>query len=160
METHNAGYHKKCYDKVGQKEYNRLLARVGKKPWSEANLSSSTVIQHKRTKTELGTELCIFYGERETQQKICVLQESFSTNNRSSANNQHVQILPESWCEMFLVIADLDVHAKLCVGDVRSNEIFYHKNHLSRFYNTYRALQAKKDDNTDQHKKVLLHTYA
>ena len=31
LETHNAGYHKKCYDKIGQKEYNGLLARVGKK---------------------------------------------------------------------------------------------------------------------------------
>ena len=32
---------------------------------------------------------------------------------------------------MALAISDLDVHAKLCVGDVRSNEIFYHKNQLS-----------------------------
>ena len=78
METHNAVYHKKCYNKIGQKEYNRILARVGKKPCSEANSSSSTVNPHKRIKTELGTELCIFCEERETQQKICVLQESLT----------------------------------------------------------------------------------
>ena len=53
LETHNAVFHKKCYDKIGQKMHNRLLARVGKKPCSEANSSSSTVIPHNRTKTEL-----------------------------------------------------------------------------------------------------------
>ena len=56
---------------------------------------------------------------------------------------------------MALAIGNLDVHAKLCVGDVRSNEIFYHKNHLSQFHNRYRASQAKKDGDTDQRKKVL-----
>ena len=65
LETHNAVYHKKYYDKIGRKEYNRILARVGKKPCCEANSSSSTVIPHKRTKTELGTQLWIFCGERD-----------------------------------------------------------------------------------------------
>ena len=64
----------------------------------------------------------------------------------SSTNNQHVQKLAESWSEMALEISDLDVHAKLCVRDVRSNEIFYHKNLFSQFHNRYRASQAKKDD--------------
>ena len=35
LETHNAVFHKKCYDKIGQKMYNRLLARAGKKPCKE-----------------------------------------------------------------------------------------------------------------------------
>ena len=39
LETHNAVYHKKCYNKIGLKEYNQLLARVGKKPCHEANSS-------------------------------------------------------------------------------------------------------------------------
>ena len=82
-----------------------------------------------------------------------MLQEFHSGSN---TNNQHVQRLTESWSMKTLAIGDLDVHVKLCVGDVHSNEIFYHKNHLSQFYNRYRASQAKKDDGTDQHKKVLL----
>ena len=56
----------------------------------------------------------------------------------SSKNIQHVQKLTESWREMALAIGDLDVHTK-CVCDVRSNEIFYHKNHLSHFHSRYRA---------------------
>ena len=65
-----------------------------------------------------------------------------------------MQKLTEPWREMALAIGDLDIHAKLCVGDVHSNEIFYHKNHPSQFYNRYRALQAKNDDGTDHRKKV------
>ena len=55
---------------------------------------------------------------------------------------------------MALAIGDLDVHVKLFISDVLSNEIFYHKNHPSQFYNRYRALQAKNDDGTDHRKKV------
>ena len=55
---------------------------------------------------------------------------------------------------MALAIADLDVHAKSFTGDILSNEILYHKNHLSQFYNRYRALQAKEYDGTDHRKKV------
>ena len=112
METHNAVYHKKCYNKIGQKEYNRILARVGKKPCSEANSSSSTVNPHKRIKTELGTELCIFCEERDSTENLCAAREFNSSN---STNNRHVQKL-KSWSKMALAIGDLDVHAKLCVN--------------------------------------------
>ena len=64
-----------------------------------------------------------------------------------------MQKLTESSREMALAIGDFDIHAKLCVGDVHSNEIFYHKNHASQFHNRYRASQAKNDDGTDQRKK-------
>ena len=110
------------------------MERVGKKPWSEANSSSSTVIPYKRTKTELGTELCIFCRERDSTENLCVAGEFHSS---SSTNNQHVQKLTDSLSEMALAIGNLDVHAKLCVGDVRSNEVFYHKNHLSQFHNRH-----------------------
>ena len=84
LETHNAVHHKKCYDKIGQKNYNQLLAGVGKKPYSEANSSSSTVIPHKRTKTELGTESCSFCGETDSTENLCAGGEFYagsSTNN-------------------------------------------------------------------------------
>ena len=74
--------------------------------------------------------------ERDSTENLCVAGEFHSG---SSTNNQHVQKLTESWSEMALAIGNLDVHAKLCVGDVRSNEIFDHKNHLSQFHSRYRT---------------------
>ena len=71
LKTHKAVYREKCYDKIGLKELNRLLARVWKKPCSETNVSSSTLILHKRKKAQLGTELCIFCGERNSTEKLC-----------------------------------------------------------------------------------------
>ena len=68
--------------------------------------------------------------EQKLSSEKCYAGEFHSGSN---ANNQHVQKLTESWREMALATGNLDVHAKLCVGDVRSNEIFYHKNHLSQF---------------------------
>ena len=77
-----------------------------------------------------------FFVEKESTENFCAAEEF---HFGSSTNNQHVQKLLETWSEMALAIGDLDVHAKLCVGDVCSNEILYHKNHLSQFHNTYRA---------------------
>ena len=79
---------------------------------------SSTVIPPKRTKTELGAELCIFCGERDSAENLCAEGEFRSG---SSMKNQCVQKLTESWSEMALAIGDLEVHAKLCVGDVGFN---------------------------------------
>ena len=71
LKTYIAVYHKTWCDKIRQKEYNRLLMRVGKKPCSEANSSSSRVVPHRRTKSELGSELCIFCGERRNRKFVC-----------------------------------------------------------------------------------------
>ena len=60
------------------------MVRVGKKPCSEANSSSSTVIPHKRTKTELGTELCIFWGERDSTENLCAAGEFDSNSNTNN----------------------------------------------------------------------------
>ena len=46
-----------------------------------------------RTKTELGTELCIFCGERNSREHLCAVGEFHSG---SSTNNQHVKKLTES----------------------------------------------------------------
>ena len=106
LETHNAVY-QKCYDKIG-----------------EANPSSSTVIPHKRIKIELRTDLCIFCGEIHSAENFCADAEEFRSG--ISRNYQHLQNLTESWSEVALAIADLDVHAKSFTGDILSNEILYH----------------------------------
>ena len=71
LETHSAVYHKKCYDKIGQRN------RVGKKPCSEAN-SSSLAVTHTREQKLSLEQSYAFFVERETQQKISVLQQSFT----------------------------------------------------------------------------------
>ena len=73
-------------------------------------------------------QLSILCAERNSTENLCVVGEFYCVN---STNNQYVQKLTESWREMALAIGDLDVHAKLCVVDVRLNEIFFHKNYLS-----------------------------
>ena len=90
--------------------------------------------------------------QRDLTENLCADAGEFRSG--ISRNNEHLQKLTESWSEVALAIGDLDVHAKLLTGDILSNEILYHKNHLSQFYNRYRALQAKNDDGTDHRKKV------
>ena len=158
LDAHNAVYHKKCYDNIGDKKYNRLVARRNKKSNNEADSSGAAVIPHKRTKVELGKAVCLFCGDEGLKENLCAAGELHSGS--SSSNSQHVENLTASWRDMALAIGDLDVHAKLCVGDIRSNEVYYHKIHLVQFRNRYRASQTKKGDGEDKRQKVLLETYA
>ena len=93
-------------------------------------------LSHTREqKLSLEQSPLFFCGERVSRENLRAVGDFHSG---SSKNIQHVQKLTESWREMALAIGDLDVHTK-CVCDVRSNEIFYHKNHLSHFHSRYRA---------------------
>ena len=121
LDTHNAVYHKKCYDNIGNKEYNRLVARRNKKSNEDAS-PSAAVIPHKRTKVELGKAVCLFCGEEDLKEHLCAAGELHSGS--SGSNSQHVGNLTASWRDMALAIGDLSVHAKLCVDDVRSNELY------------------------------------
>ena len=59
---------------------------------------------------------------------------------------------------MALHLGDIDLHAKLCVGDVRANEIFYHKLHYTHFRNRFRDSLAKAK--TEQSDDSLMRCYA
>ena len=74
--------------------------------------------------------------ERDTTENLCTAGEFHAG---TSENNQHVQKLTKSWSKIALAIGDLDVHAKPCAGDVPSNKIFNHENHLSQFHSRYRT---------------------
>ena len=54
---------------------------------------------------------------------------------------------------MAVQLSELDVHAKLCYGDVRASEIYYHKTtcHM-QFRNRYRSLQ-QQEKNTSTERK-------
>ena len=69
---------------------------------------------------------------------MCAVGEFHSD---SSTYNQHVQSLTESWSKMVLAVGDLDVHAKLCVGGVCSNEMLYDKNRNFRTDTEHRKLR-------------------
>ena len=70
LETHNAVYHKKCYDKIGQKEWNRRNHAV-------RLIRQVQQLSHTREQKLVLERSYAFFVETETQQKICVLQESF-----------------------------------------------------------------------------------
>ena len=62
---------------------------------------------------------------------------------------------------MAVQLSELDVHAKLCYGDVRASEIYYHKTtcHM-QFRNRYRSLQQQEKNASTERKTILLECYA
>ena len=126
-----------------------------KKKSSNENSSLSQVTPNKRGKVELGRGVCLFCGEEDSKENLCAARELLH-----GSSPQHVVDLTTNWRTMALEIGDLDVHYKLCAGDVRSNEIYYHRNHLVEFRDRYRSSQKKKVDGEHVRQSVLLETYA
>ena len=72
----------------------------------------------------------------------------------------HVELLTESWKKMALKLGELDIYSKLCVGDLRANEVFYHKHHYVAFRNRYHASFVDKEEADEKCMNTVLECYA
>ena len=134
LQKKNAVYHKNCYSM-----YNlQHLRRLQKKKVVKDN--DDDLQRRKRCKIDLGEAVCIFCGENDSRENLCAAGEY---HNNSNSSIDHVSTLTEQWREMALHLGELDIHAKLCVGDVSANEI-YHKLHYTQFRNRYQASLSKE----------------
>ena len=140
LRRNNALYHKSCYDNTNDVHLLRLQKRHERRSSTNDEPSSS----QKRTKTELGKLLCIFCGNQDIKENLCAAGELHSSDRNCNAS--HVELLTESWKKMALKLGELDIYSKLCVGDLRANEVFYHKHHYVAFRNRYHASFVDKEE--------------
>ena len=150
LRQNNAGYHKNCYMPYNSQHLLRYQNQQNKR---DSNPLSSPV-SRKRCKVYIGEAVCFFCNQKDSRENLCAVGEYRSG---SKSNLDHVVSLTESWKDLALQLGELDVHAKLSVGDVRSSEIFYHKLHYTQFRNRHRASLAKLEKNNSV---SLLQCYA
>ena len=86
---------------------------------------------------EIGTAVCLFCNQADKKENLCPAGEKHSS--ALVPNVEHVTKLTQTWKNMALQLGELDIHSKLSIGDVRSNELYYHKLHLTQFHNRYQA---------------------
>ena len=115
-------------------------------------------IPHKRNKVELGKAVCLFCAGEDSEENLGAAGEYHSGGG--NPNTIHVGTLTETWKHMALQLGELDIHAKLCVGDVRAREIYYHKSHLVQFRNRFRNSHVQNEDSGTKRTNLLLECYA
>ena len=82
--------------------------------------------------------VCLFCGEKDLRDQLCAAGESHLVSY--NMNTKYLKPLTEKWKGMALQLFQLDIHAKLCTGNVCAIEIYYHKSQFIQFCNRYRNL--------------------
>ena len=124
---------------------------------TQAEAEDSKVVSRKRSKTEIGSAIWLFCGSADSREYLCAAGELHDRGD--NPNTSHVESLTKSWKDKALQLGELDIHAKLSIGDVRVSEIFYNKIHYVQFRYRYKALSENKGK-TEEKQKTLLRCYA
>ena len=103
--------------------------------------------------------VCLFCGEKDLRDQLCNARESHLVSYNMIT--KHLKPLTEKWKGMALQLFQLDIHAKLCTGNVCAIEIYYHKSQFIQFCNRYRSLhRIRKIRVRDDQINLLLQCYA
>ena len=101
----------------------------------------------------------MFCDNENYKDKLTAAGEYHSESN--NPNTRHVESLTENWKQMAMELGELDIHAKLCCGDVRASKIYYHKETCyMQFRDRYRSLQQQEKNAPTEHETILLECYA
>ena len=142
LRRNNALYHKSCYDNTNDVHLLRLQKRHERRSSTNDEPSSSR----------------IFCGNQDIKENLCAAGELHSSD--PNCNASHVELLTESWKKMALKLGEQDIYSKLCVGDLRANEVFYHKHHYVAFRNRCHASFVDKEEADEKRMNTVLECYA
>ena len=154
LRRNNALYHKSCYDNTNDVHLLRLQKLHERRSSTNDEPSSS----RKRTKQN-SVNYYVSFVVTKISKKIYALLES-CIQVIEIVNASHVELLTESWKKMALKLGELDIYSKLCVRDLRANEVFYHKHHYVAFRNRCHASFVDKEEADEKRMNTVLECYA
>ena len=132
LRTNNACYHHSCTLKYNQKSLERKKEENKKQNTETDGDNNSTRTSSRRSdKHELGELVCLFCAEKDISPNLCAAGTMHATKRH--ADGTHARRVTDEWREMASVLQNTRVLNKLSIGDVASEETFYHKNAYGTF---------------------------
>jgi len=131
LRSHNAKWHKSCYDMCNKKNIDRVRKRKSKEQCPEANMSPLKCrlrAAFPSTSTETELPVCFFCDNMVEQDYHKVATKNLDTNIRTMATE----------------LNDTLLLAKLSSGDMIAMDAIYHKHCLTSFYTRYRSSMRQK----------------
>ena len=98
---------------------------------------------------ELEVSCVVYFVLRKIYCRICVYLESCTLKKRKPDAN-HLRETTEKWRNMATEMGNLDVSHKIVLGDINSSELYYHRDCLTHFHNTYNAYDRQTRDNINK----------
>ena len=152
LEDNNASYHKKCYN-----DYNNYhLVKLKRSLESNGGAKSVPVKDSRRRSSDwqLGDLRCSICSQNDVLKNLHMAAETPKKKKTEETDLQpkdYLQQKTEEWRELAKTPGYENLCSKICVGDLKSNEIFYHNKYwtkLKRDAEAYKK-QMEGDDQTD-----------
>ena len=136
FQVKNACYHHSCV-----LEQRHTLGKTH----ADSERTDSAVRTSKRRSGDLLGELtCLFCSKGETEEKLSEAGIKYATKKK--VNISHANETAIKWRDMALALGKTEISSALSVGDLASNEIFYHRTCLTEFHNDFKVLTVSKSD--------------
>ena len=134
-----------CYHHTCILQYNKKEKECNKKDSSQGSENENVPRTSKRISVErrLGELKCLFCSNEDTFENLCEAGTRHATKRK--ADGTHAQEKAKKWREMALTLGNEDIAQKLAVGDLASNELFYHNECLTEFHNIYNKTLKESD---------------
>ena len=153
-------FHKGCYDKFNDLNYERALKR--KRPASEL---SERDMMHVQTRNQTGPSvvnkaiLCMFCDEEDKfdcKHPKRTAQYKLHAAGGKKAARSYVEDFTANLQKMAAALGDSRMLSMVSSGDVRAAEFFYHKGCLSAYEKRYKAKENEPDFQQVDEKEELL----
>ena len=146
LESHNALFHKSCYSKYNQRMLDRLIEKKKSKKDEGADFVSPKRPRRSEvaTTSDFGERFCLFCSTNDDAANLCAAGALHATKEK--VDPKHVAGFTEKLKRMASVLENTQVLSKLSLGDVASNEVYYHRNCYKAFCFQYEQITLKKSD--------------
>ena len=138
LTANNTRYHHSCRNSYSDYNYNRAKRKYKKQ--SDASTEKPSTSHHDlrsdRVSLSLGDLYCCFCTKPDIEEHL--IAAGTYQASKKKVNTLHLKQLGEKWLNWALCLENYThVVTTLSVGDLTSNQLYYHKRCYTEFYNAY-----------------------
>ena len=122
FQKNKAHYHKKCYNDYNDEKLDRLKKSIA----SLTNNNTRKDARKRSTDCQLGELRCAICTNYDSLGQLHMVAEAKRKKATEVEGKAHLQQKTKEWWELAETPGYENLHSKICVGDLKSNEVFYH----------------------------------
>ena len=117
LQNNKALYHKNCYGKYREDKLKKIISKL-----NETKVAETKDLRKHSLDRSLGDLQCGICGAFDIQKNLFMAAE---VKRKSGTKvNEHLKAKTEDWRNLAKTPGYENLHAMICVGDLKSNEIF------------------------------------
>ena len=124
LETNSASYHKNCFNTYNKNHLDRLKKANAKQKKGNSDQGCSS--RRRSLDRHLGENRCCICSEIDLPDNLHRAAEINIKRSHDFDLKKYIQQKTDEWKELATTPGYENLHSQLCLGDLRTNEMFYH----------------------------------